>query len=111
GNAAKGDFAGALVLAPPLAAQSSYLKRFDPYSLGHCSGWMAVRGAKNRSAVDRGFVLSDHADWDGLNETVAATGAEQVFVTHGFTDVFARWLNEKGVNAREARTQYGDEQL
>jgi putative mRNA 3-end processing factor len=111
GNAARGDFAGALVLAPPLAAQSSYLKRFDPYSLGHCSGWMAVRGAKNRSAVDRGFVLSDHADWDGLNETVAATGAEQVFVTHGFTDVFARWLNEKGVSAREARTQYGDEEL
>jgi putative mRNA 3-end processing factor len=109
GSAARAEFAGALILAPPLAGRSSWLKRFEPYSLGHCSGWMAVRGAKNRSAVDRGFVLSDHADWNDLNETVANTGAERVFVTHGFTDVFARWLNEKGVRAQEVTTHYGDE--
>jgi putative mRNA 3-end processing factor len=111
GSASKAELAGALVLAPPLAARSSWLKRFEPFSLGHCSGWMAVRGAKNRSAVDRGFVLSDHADWSGLNETVIATGAERVLVTHGFTDVFARWLNEKGIEAQEVKTRYGDEQL
>jgi putative mRNA 3-end processing factor len=89
---------------------SPWLKRFEPYSAGYCSGWMAVRGAKNRRAIDRGFVVSDHADWNDLNSTIAATGAERVYVTHGFTDTFARWLNEKGVEAHEVKTEYGDEQ-
>jgi putative mRNA 3-end processing factor len=111
GSADKNDLRGALILAPPISVHSSWLKRFEPYSLGHCSGWMTVRGAKNRSAVDRGFAISDHADWNDLNQTVTATGAERVFVTHGFTDVFARWLNEKGIEAREVKTRYGDEQV
>jgi putative mRNA 3-end processing factor len=110
-NADKSDLRCALILAPPLAVHSSWLKRFEPYSLGHCSGWMTVRGAKNRSAVDRGFALSDHVDWNDLNDTVAATGASQIFVTHGYTDVFAKWLNEKGITAREVKTRYGDEQV
>lgn len=103
-------FRDALILAPPSALGSLWLKRFEPYSTGYCSGWMAVRGAKNRRAVDRGFVLSDHADWNDLNATITGTGAERVFVTHGFTDSFARWLNEKGIEAHEVRTEYGDEQ-
>jgi len=111
GSAEKSELKGSLILAPPIAVHSPWLKRFEPYSLGHCSGWMAVRGAKNRSAVDRGFALSDHADWNDLNNTVVATGAEQVFVTHGYTDVFAKWLNEKGIRAREVKTHYGDEQV
>ncbi|HMJ70598.1 MAG TPA: ligase-associated DNA damage response exonuclease [Cyclobacteriaceae bacterium] len=106
----KKEFRHALVLAPPSAAGSSWLKRFEPYSTGFCSGWMAVRGGKNRRAIDRGFVLSDHADWNDLNVTIPETGAERVFVTHGFTDVFARWLNEKGIEAHEVKTEYGDEQ-
>lgn len=103
-------FRDALILAPPSALGSLWLKRFEPYSTGYCSGWMAVRGAKNRRAIDRGFVLSDHADWNDLNTAIAATGAERVFVTHGFTDTFARWLNEKGLEAHEVKTEYGDEQ-
>jgi putative mRNA 3-end processing factor len=103
-------FRDALILAPPSAVGSPWLKRFEPYSAGYCSGWMAVRGAKNRRAIDRGFVVSDHADWNDLNSTIAATGAERVYVTHGFTDTFARWLNEKGVEAHEVKTEYGDEQ-
>lgn len=110
-EANKSDTRGALILAPPLAVNSPWLKRFEPCSLAHCSGWMTVRGAKNRSAVDRGFALSDHADWNDLNDTVEATGAERVFVTHGFTDVFSKWLNEKGIAAREVKTRYGDEQV
>jgi putative mRNA 3-end processing factor len=106
----KKEFRNALVLAPPSAAGSSWLKRFEPYSTGYCSGWMAVRGGKNRRAIDRGFVLSDHADWNDLNAMIPETGAERVFVTHGFTDVFARWLNEKGIEAHEVKTEYGDEQ-
>jgi len=110
GRGEKKSFRGALILAPPSALGSPWLKRFEPYSTGYCSGWMAVRGAKNRRAIDRGFVVSDHADWNDLNGTIANTGAERVYVTHGFTDTFARWLNEKGIEAHEVKTEYGDEQ-
>lgn len=106
----KKRFRDALILAPPSALASQWLKRFEPLSTGYCSGWMAVRGAKNRRAIDRGFVISDHADWNDLNTTVRDTGAEKVFVTHGFTDTFAKWLNEKGIEAHEVKTEYGDEQ-
>lgn len=106
----KKRFKGALVLAPGSAMGSPWLKRFEPFSTGNCSGWMAIRGAKNRSAVDRGFALSDHADWTGLNAAVAETEAETVYVTHGYTDVFARWLTEKGLRAAEVKTQYGDDE-
>lgn len=100
-------FQNALVVAPPSADNTTWLKKFTPYSIGYCSGWMAVRGAKNRRAIDRGFVLSDHADWDELNKAVRACGAENVFVTHGSTDVFSKWLNENGIEAAEVSTMYG----
>ena len=102
-------FKNALVLAPPSANGSPWLKKIAPFSMGYCSGWMRVRGAKNRRAVDQGFVLSDHADWDGLNAAVKSTGAEKVFVTHGFTSVFSRWLNENNIDAAEVITMYGKE--
>jgi putative mRNA 3-end processing factor len=71
---------------------------------------MAVRGAKNRRSLDQGFVLSDHADWVGLQKAVAATDAQKVFVTHGFTSVFSRWLNEINIPAAEVKTMYGEEE-
>ncbi len=76
---------GALVIAPPSALGSPWMRRFGPASTGFASGWMALRGVRRRRAADRGFVLSDHADWDGLNAAIAATGADRVFVTHGYT--------------------------
>jgi putative mRNA 3-end processing factor len=102
-------FRGALILAPDSAMNSRWIKKFEPYSTGYCSGWMAIRGAKNRKAIDRGFVLSDHADWNDLNIAVRETGAEKVYVTHGYTDVFARWLNENGIESAEVKTVYGNE--
>jgi putative mRNA 3-end processing factor len=105
----KAEFRNALVLAPPSALASPWLKRFDPYSIAIASGWMRLRGARRRRAADRGFVLSDHADWDELNTAVRETGAEKVFVTHGYTAAFARWLNENGIEAYEGRTQYEGE--
>ncbi|KQS23795.1 ligase-associated DNA damage response exonuclease [Dyadobacter sp. Leaf189] len=102
-------FRGALVLAPPSVDSSTWIKKFNPYSLGYCSGWMALRGAKNRRAVDQGFVLSDHVDWPDLNRAVKETGAEKVFVTHGYTSIFSRWLNENGIEAGEVHTMYGNE--
>ena len=103
-------YRGALILATPSSLNTKWLKKFEPYSTGYCSGWMAVRGAKNRRSVDRGFILSDHADWNELNFAVGETGAEKVFVTHGFTDAYAKWLNEQGIEAAEVSTSYGVEE-
>ena len=72
---------------------------------------MQIRGNKRRRAADVGFALSDHADWNGLNETIKATGAEKVFVTHGYTEQFAQWLNEKGISAGIVKTEYVGESL
>lgn len=102
-------FRGSLVLAPPSVDSSTWIKKFAPYSLGYCSGWMALRGAKNRRAVDQGFVLSDHVDWPDLNTAVKESGAEKVYVTHGYTSIYARWLNENGIEAGEVHTMYGNE--
>ena len=103
------DFDGALVVCPPSAVGSPWLRRFDPYSLGIASGWMSLRGARRRRGADRGFILSDHADWHDLNTAIRETGAERVYITHGYSEIFARWLSEKGINASVVRTQYEGE--
>lgn len=88
------DYRGDLVLAPPSAYRSSWMKRFKQPQTAFASGWMAVRGARRRQGYERGFVLSDHADWPGLIQTVQDTGAEKIYVTHGQTDVLSRYLRE-----------------
>jgi putative mRNA 3-end processing factor len=103
------DYEGALVVCPPSAVGSPWIRRFVPYSLGIASGWMKLRGARRRRGADRGFVLSDHADWNDLNAAIKATGAEKVFVTHGYTEVFSQWLNQNGYEAKQVRTQYEGE--
>lgn len=101
---------GAVVIAPPSADGTTWMKKFTPYSVGVCSGWMQVRGNARRRNADAGFALSDHADWQGLLQTVKATGAERVFVTHGFQASFSRYLNEEGIAiAAEVKTEYGTE--
>lgn len=105
----KKELERALVLAPSSAAGSPWANRLGDYSLGVASGWMNLRGIRRRQAADRGFVLSDHADWDGLNAAVAATGAERVILTHGYTDSFARWLREKGIEASAEETLFEGE--
>lgn len=106
----KKNLIGAMILAPPSAMQSPWLNRFHPYRIGYASGWMALRGIRRRRGADRGFVLSDHADWPGLQQAVDETGARRIIVTHGFTSPFARWLQELGYDAEEAYTVYGGEQ-
>ena len=97
------DFAGSLIVAPPSAAGSLWIRRFGSISTGFASGWMRVRGARRRRAVDRGFVLSDHVDWPSLLATVEGTGAERVWVTHGTREPLVRWLTERGIEARVGR--------
>ncbi len=101
----------ALVLAPPSVAGSSWMKWFGEYRDGFASGWMLLRGARRRRGVDRGFVLSDHADWPGLHSAIAATCCEQVIVTHGSVPVMVRYLEEKGLRARAFATEFGDDAL
>ena len=84
----KEKFKNAIIIAPPSADGTPWMKRFAPYSVGICSGWMQVRGNLRRRNADAGFALSDHADWTGLLQAVKATDAEKVFVTHGFPGSF-----------------------
>ena len=105
----KASLKQALVLAPPSAGGSPWIKRFGDYSDAFASGWMLLRGARRRRAVDRGFVLSDHADWPGLMQAITATGAERIIVTHGQIGVMVRWLQQNGLQAGAFQTEYGDE--
>ena len=106
----KKEFAGGLIVAPPSAQMSTWMKRFGPQSTGSASGWMMVRGARRQRAVDRGFVLSDHADWPELLTAIKATEAEMVYVTHGFSEEVVKYLNEIGIPAKPLKTQFvGDD--
>jgi putative mRNA 3-end processing factor len=93
------DFSKDLVLAPPLAKGSPWLKRFYPYKSAFASGWMQVRGMRKQRNVDRGFVLSDHADWTELLDTIHETGASKIFTTHGNASTLALYLKEQGKKA------------
>jgi putative mRNA 3-end processing factor len=106
----KDEMKRALVLAPPSAAGSTWTRRFGDYSDAFASGWMLLRGARRRRGVDRGFVLSDHADWPGLMEAIRATEAQQVIVTHGSIPVMVRWLCEIGLDAKAFDTEFGDDE-
>ncbi|MES2643433.1 MAG: ligase-associated DNA damage response exonuclease [Myxococcota bacterium] len=102
-------FEGDLVLATPGARGSPWMKRFPNAETALASGWMRVRGPRRRQSVDRGFVLSDHADWPALVETIAATSAEHVLVTHGNTEPLVRWLCEQGLDAATVPTAWEGE--
>ncbi len=107
GPAKRGDdWKGALIVAPPSALHTPWGRRFRPLVSGFASGWMRIRGARRRRAVDRGFVLSDHADWPGLLAAVAATGATRVLVTHGNAGPLTRYLQEQGLDAQVLATQF-----
>lgn len=103
------SWAGSLVVAPPSAAGSPWLRRFGPASTAFASGWMRIRGARRRRSLDRGFALSDHVDWPALLAAIEATGAERVWVTHGYREPVVRWLEERGVEARAVASRWEGE--
>ena len=105
----KASLKRALVVAPPSVQGTPWLKRFGDPSDAFASGWMQLRGARRRRSVDRGFVLSDHADWPGLQRAVRLSGAQRVIVTHGYEAVMVRWLTEQGLRASAFATEYGDQ--
>jgi putative mRNA 3-end processing factor len=109
-DTSKEDLKGSVVIAPSGAEASPWIKRFTPYEIGICSGWMQVRGNVRRKNADAGFALSDHADWNGLITACKETEAECIYTTHGFQSVFTRYLNEQGIYSKEVKTEYGGEE-
>ncbi|MEJ5990784.1 ligase-associated DNA damage response exonuclease [Ramlibacter sp. PS3R-8] len=105
----KADLRRCLVVCPPGAAASPWLRRFGDAQTAFASGWMQVRGNRRRGGYDRGFVLSDHADWPGLLQAIDATGAQRVIVTHGSSDSMVRYLCDRGLQAASFETEYGDD--
>jgi len=105
----KEEIKGNIVLAPGSAHGTTWIKKMVPYVTASASGWMTFRGARRRRAIDKGFVLSDHCDWQGLLTSIKETGCEKVICTHGYTDIFSRFLREKGYDARTEETQYEGE--
>ncbi len=100
-----------IILATGSAIDSPWMKRWSPYALGICSGWMQVRGAQRRRNADAGFVLSDHADWNGLITATLATGASCVYATHGFSAALARYLKEHhGLRTGVVKTAFGEDE-
>ena len=99
-----------LVIVPPALADGKWIKTLQNAATGVCSGWMRVRAGRRWRSADAGFALSDHADWPGLLAAIKATDAEKVFVTHGFTSTFSKYLNEIGIASEEVKTQYGSDE-
>ena len=105
------DWSSALIVAPPSCNGTPWMRKFGHVSTAFASGWMRLRGARRRESLDRGFVLSDHADWPGLLSAIEATGAEQVLVTHGYRAPLVRWLEEHGRKAGAVETKYEGEAI
>jgi putative mRNA 3-end processing factor len=104
------DLRGSIFISPSPIEETLVSKLIGPYRSASCSGWVLARRNRRWGKADKGFVLSDHADWNGLLSAVKATGAEKVFVTHGFQSVFSRYLNEIGISADEVKTNFGEEE-
>ena len=102
-------FEGAMILAPPSALGTSWMRKFKSKETAMVSGWMNLRGAKRRRPVDKGFILSDHADWKGLLWAIKETGATKILATHGYKSTFAKYLSEQGYEAYEVDTLWEGE--
>ncbi len=107
----KKSIEGKIVILPPSLLGSKMLKRIPNAATAICSGWMQIRGNRRWKGVDAGFVVSDHADWNGLLTAIKETEAEKVYVTHGSQAIFSKYLNTIGIEAQELKTEYGEEQF
>lgn len=105
----KKEYPGNIVVTTPGSIGQPWVKKFGQASVGAASGWMSLRGARRRRGADRGFVLSDHCDWPGLLTAIEMTGAENIYVTHGYTAIFSKYLRGRGLNAVELETEFEGE--
>jgi putative mRNA 3-end processing factor len=110
-DASKAELAGAIALCPPSAVKEVWSRRFPDPVTSFASGWMRVRARARQRQIDLPLVISDHADWDGLCATILATGAGEIWVTHGEEDALVHWCGSRGLAARPLRILgYGDEE-
>jgi putative mRNA 3-end processing factor len=106
----KAELAGTITLCPPSALREIWARRFHEPVTAFASGWMRVRARARQHGVELPLVISDHADWDGLLGTIAATGASEIWVTHGQEDALVHWCATRGLKARPLDiVGYGDE--
>lgn len=109
-GAAKSELAGSVTLCPPSALKEVWSRRFPDPVASFASGWMRVRARARQAHAELPLVISDHADWDGLTATIAATGASEIWVTHGQEDALVHWCRQNGLKGRPlAIVGYGDE--
>jgi len=105
------DYPGAMLILPPSGREAKYLKKWGELKTASASGWMATRGNRRRRNVDRGFVISDHCDFDALNTCIKYSEADKVICTHGFTDIYSKYLREIGFNARTEYVEFEEEEI
>jgi putative mRNA 3-end processing factor len=98
-----------LIIAPPSSLNSQWIQQLEPSSVAIASGWMSLRGTKRNKKIDKGFILSDHADWEQLKESVSASGAKTVYITNGYASSFSRWMEEKGIDSKKIETKFQGE--
>ena len=109
-DAAKADYAGAIVVCPPSALNDRWSRRFPEPVTAFASGWMRIRARARQRGVELPLVISDHSDWDGLTATIAAAGASEIWVTHGAEDALVHWCQTRGLKARPLHMiGYGEE--
>jgi putative mRNA 3-end processing factor len=109
-GAKKAELAGTIAICPPGAMSDLWSRRFPDPVIAFASGWMRVRARARQHGVTLPLVISDHADWDGLTATIAATGASEIWVTHGQEDALVHWCHMQGLKARPLDIGYGDEE-
>ena len=105
-NQKKNELEGGLIIAPPSTQNTTWLRRFRPLKTAMASGWMTLRGARRRRGSERGFVISDHLDWQELNQVIDQSGAKKILFTHGYTSQCAKWFAEKGYQTAELGMDY-----
>lgn len=105
----KSNLKGHIIIGPPAFLNSKWISKSKEVDIASASGWMNLRGARRRRSVDRGFVLSDHADWDGLLGAIESSEAEKILVTHGYVDIFSKYLQSAGYDASILETEYEGE--
>ena len=110
-GASKSNLAGTITLCPPSALNDLWTRRFPDPLPAFASGWMRVRARARQQGVALPLVISDHADWNGLIATIAATGASEIWVTHGQEDALVHWCASRGLKARPLDiVGYGEEE-
>lgn len=107
----KEEFKGSIVMAPPSALKDLWSRRLPDPVVCYASGWMSVKQRAKQSLVELPLIISDHADWNELTQIIPATGAENIWVTHGREDALVYWCTQQGLNAEPLSIQGREDEV